>query len=476
MQLAFSKMVTTCAKSGIDFKDKSLLLQVSGGPDSIFLLYAIYSTYGKIVKSIQVVTIDFGYRDKESKEDSDFVKKVCDDLKLNCTLLKANFSDLKQVQKKARAFRLSAVAQIMETQNIDYTLLGHNRDDLLETLFLKLNRGAGVFSLSSFGVRKGKCIRPLIYYSKSEIEMHLHHHHILYRVDSSNLKNIYKRNLLRNSFFKQLDNHFIAWRKGFEVSYHHLMVASNFLKRHILNSQFIKVKDKKLFLTSKFLTSGKDGLKTEEQLLVLKLYLEKVFKLFGLNSKFLSQINQGFIHCKYAEFNWDKQKIICENGLLYQDIPRSAVVDIKLNQEIRYNDLLLSLHKTPIDNEDFLTESGIEKNKVNKKIYFSSQMPIENLLVRSIESGDRIHLPKVGNKKLNLIFKDAKIPKILRKMAKVFEVNGDIIAVLLPDIWLFNFFKKYKGLNRHSPFFINLNNNPLKEKYQYSLNIKSVEL
>ena len=464
MHPAFSKVFRTCAKSNLDFRNRSVLLQVSGGPDSIFLLHSFHALFGDITKGIEVVTINFGLRGEESKAEADFVAGLCRSLDLPCQVIKAPHLGDTGIQKKARDFRLQQVSHLMQKHQLDFTLVGHHLDDVLETLFLKLKRGAGLFSLASFGVVRGNCIRPLVYYSKSEILKGLKTLHLPYKIDSSNLKNNYLRNRLRNDVFKSLDDNLGPWREGFLASYEDLRHSSSLLQQFILSSQIIQVREGMLVLTSPFM-----NLSAYQQQIALKLYLKKVYGHCLISRGLLAEMRKNLVEERPGEYVLGGETYASEKGLFYKKPKPLPGLELGLARDMEWKGNRFSF--TPSISSKPLDLKGESKGRpetVVGTLVFSFPREVKKLLLRPPKPGDRMYLPKVGRKKIGDIFTDAKIPHLLRSLAWVLEGEGETVGVIISDMGLFDFFKKHRDLKRNHPFWSRGDGDKGKWKYTFT--------
>lgn len=440
MLLAFSKVLETCAKSNLNFQDKSVLLQVSGGPDSIFLLHAFHNLFGKIAKAVEVLTINFELRGEESKKEVVFVSDLCRTLDYACHQVTApKLSKIKgNIQKIIRDFRIKQVKKIMRERQLDYTLMGHHQDDLLETFFLKLRRGASLFSMTSFDVVTGNCIRPLLYYSKQEILIHLKELNLPYKMDSSNFKNKYERNRIRNEIFKSLDDNLNHWRNGFLASYYDLKQESLLIEQLFSLNQIMRFHLGLLIPSDKFPT-----LDIYQRQIVIKWYLKKMGLL--LSGGQISEITQLITKGSYGEYLIDGKKYICEKGVFYQQPEIFPFINLKLNCKKQWLDNYFLFAQTEYPDFDF---------EFSKRVDFVSSKKLEKITLRPPKAGDKIVLKKVGRKKISDVFTDAKVPHLLRRLSWVVEMESEILSLVIGDIKLFNFFKQHKDLKRNSPLII----------------------
>jgi tRNA(Ile)-lysidine synthase len=182
-------------------KDR-IIVAVSGGPDSVALLFTLLELKKELNLSLFVAHINHKLRGKESDKDQEFVRKLTSDLKLRF------YTRSFQVKKEAKKLKLS-VEECAREIRYDYLnklagklkaqkiALGHNFNDQAETVLLRLIRGSGSLGLSGISPVKGRIIRPLIEIKREEIETFLKQKKIPFRIDSSNLRTDYLRNKVR---------------------------------------------------------------------------------------------------------------------------------------------------------------------------------------------------------------------------------------------------------------------------------------
>ena len=195
-------------------KGDRIVIGLSGGADSVCLLYALIQCFGHEIDKIIAIHINHGLRGDQADEDELFVKDLCKGLDIEF------YSIYKDVRKFASENRLS---EEEAGRNIRYQTffkacmkykcnkiaIAHNRNDNAETMLFNLFRGAGINGLTGIDPKRmmkmGKdqalIIRPLLNTSRDEIEEYLREKEIAYKVDASNLENDYSRNRIRNQVF-----------------------------------------------------------------------------------------------------------------------------------------------------------------------------------------------------------------------------------------------------------------------------------
>jgi tRNA(Ile)-lysidine synthase len=185
----------------LSFNDK-VLVGVSGGPDSITLLKVLLSFKKKYNLSIFIAHLNHMLRGKESDEDSYFVESLAKKLNLHCEIGHCNLPKIMQKEKltleeAARKYRYEFYLETTQKLGANKIALGHNADDQVETVLMRLLRGSGVEGLMGIPPVRDNIIRPLIECSRREIEEYCREHKIKYRIDSSNKKAMYFRNKIR---------------------------------------------------------------------------------------------------------------------------------------------------------------------------------------------------------------------------------------------------------------------------------------
>ncbi len=150
----------------------AILVGVSGGPDSTALLSILAKLVPESVKT--AVYIDHKLRPLETGAERSQVKKLCSLFNIefdSCCVDVQNvrMSSGESPEACARRLRFEAFARMAEEHGTDLIALGHNRDDQVEEVLIRLIRGSGASGLSGMNVRNRQLIRPLLYNSKQEI-------------------------------------------------------------------------------------------------------------------------------------------------------------------------------------------------------------------------------------------------------------------------------------------------------------------
>ena len=195
-------------------KEKAIAVAVSGGMDSMALLYILQKLFQKIV----VFHCNFQLRETATKDER-FVKEYCKVHSLTCKTRRFETKTLKKTsplssQELARNLRYDWFQEEMKHSNIQYLFIAHHQDDSVETFFLNLLRKTGTRGLKGIPLQNNNVIRPLYDISKKKIEQFVAKEGIPYRTDETNMSLIYKRNYLRNKILPLLESEFPGIKKN----------------------------------------------------------------------------------------------------------------------------------------------------------------------------------------------------------------------------------------------------------------------
>lgn len=190
------------------------IIGVSGGPDSMALLYIIH----RLELEAVVVHVNYGKRGEESEKDAELVEQMANQWGFDCHTLRPDSAEGEaegtNFQQWARRFRYQAFRALAEEHEADGIALAHHRDDQIETVLQKLFRGAGLASWSAMEQWDGELFRPLLSVSQNHIDAYCEQKSIPYRTDRSNLESEFARNFLRNEWLENLHDHFPGWEEN----------------------------------------------------------------------------------------------------------------------------------------------------------------------------------------------------------------------------------------------------------------------
>lgn len=184
----------------------TVLIGVSGGPDSMALLHYYCSIRKQWNLNIIAVAVDHQLRGDDSQADLLYVQEICQKWEVEFVAVSVDVKAYKREHKvgtqiAARKLRYQSFAQQMDICQADYLALGHHADDQIETMLMGFARSANTKALSGIPVTRtfhhGEIVRPFLCVTKEDIINYCEHHGIVPRIDASNQDDRYTRNYFR---------------------------------------------------------------------------------------------------------------------------------------------------------------------------------------------------------------------------------------------------------------------------------------
>lgn len=218
-----------------------ILVGVSGGPDSVTLLYVLNTLSKELDFIINIGHLDHMFRGEESKQDRVFVEALAKKLKLPFAYDEINVPHIIKEQdispeEAARMARYKFFKKIASQNNLNKVAVAHTRDDQAETVLMRLLKGAGVLGLTGIPPYKELngliIIRPFIEVWRSEVEEFIKVQKLTFRQDSSNRETVYLRNRIRQNLIPYLEKEFNPNIKEILINLaENLRVEADFLER-----------------------------------------------------------------------------------------------------------------------------------------------------------------------------------------------------------------------------------------------------
>lgn len=195
-------------KQGSIARGDTIVAAVSGGGDSVCMLHLLWKVQEALAIRLLVVHIHHGIRGEEADRDRDFCKALAKSLSLPFYCFHRDVPAFAKAQglgeeEAGRVLRYACLQEIAREVpcHRGKIALAHHKEDNAETILHNLLRGSGLAGLQGIPKSKDNVIRPLLDFSREEIEAYLTENNIAYQRDSTNLENHYTRNRIRNQIF-----------------------------------------------------------------------------------------------------------------------------------------------------------------------------------------------------------------------------------------------------------------------------------
>ena len=421
-----------------------LLVAVSGGPDSVALLYLLLQVQDSLGVEFQVAHLNHKMRGQESEDDARFVAELCAENGLTCHGRSVDMPALYEreggsMEALARRERYGFLEEARAVTGARWIVTGHNADDQAETFLLNMLRGAGPRGLGGMlPVGPGSLCRPLLDVWREEIEEYLEDEGIPCRLDSSNADMSLTRNRIRNLLVPILDQEF----------------GSGVLPVLVRESQLMSDLDDYLTREGERVLRGltqREGIsagETEIRLTIseLKAY-QRVVQRSAIRSA-MEYLIGGLEDVNLAHIDTVLELTETEDGSAGIDLPRgiqatreygtlviaaagiveteyaapdpSAPLDLSRPGELRWGPLQMTWRTAAAGDMDLLEWANHPDRSC-----FDMEALEQPVYLRSIRSGDRIEpLGMSGRQKLSDLLINRKVPRRLRTRVGLLCDNG----------------------------------------------------
>ena len=193
--------MTTINKHRMLSDGDSVIVAVSGGADSMCLLWFFNKFSSLLNINIICVHVNHGIRGQEAERDEMFVRKFCTDNNINFECAHFDVPTLaaetgESIEECGRRLRYDYFSSVADNSKI---ATAHNLNDSAETFLFNLTRGTGIKGLCGIPPVRDNIIRPLSDCTREEIENYLAEENVSYVTDSTNFSDDYVRNRIRHN-------------------------------------------------------------------------------------------------------------------------------------------------------------------------------------------------------------------------------------------------------------------------------------
>jgi tRNA(Ile)-lysidine synthase len=198
------KIIKFIAEKNLIENGDKILIALSGGPDSVFLLHFLVRYKKKYNIELSAIHINHMIRGKDALADKEFCRKLSLNLGLKFYSFNRNVKNFAKknnisIEESGRILRYKDFNNTLKKIGYDKIATAHNCSDNAETVLLNLIKGTGIRGISGIPVKRENIIRPILNLTKEEIIDYLNFYKLEYRIDHTNFSSDYERSYLRNN-------------------------------------------------------------------------------------------------------------------------------------------------------------------------------------------------------------------------------------------------------------------------------------
>lgn len=412
-------------------KNTSILLAVSGGEDSVTML-DLFSKY-KDMFDLNLFVCHFNHSlRKEADFDENFVKNLS--IKYNLKFFskkedveKFSYENKFSTEEGARILRYKFFNEVIESENIDFLATAHNKDDLAETVIMRILRGTGINGLIGITKKRNNIIRPLLDFSKAQIKNYVLENNLKFVQDNTNFLDVYKRNNIRLNLIPKLKKDFnpnvvdaLCKLSTIACDYDNISKEYIFSKKENLWTK----KDNKIFIDINKLKNESKSFRY----ILYRNFFEKISKNpDGISFLLIEEIDK-LIFSKTGKY------VKIKNVIFKNEYGKLVIFYCKYENVENKDYVIKNLKKTLYSVNIFdiiIKNSNIDefnREKKNKNSFFINERFLKYLKIRNRKNKDFINL-EFGKKKLKDLFIDEKLNRDLRNIIPIFEIDDNIIWV-----------------------------------------------
>lgn len=397
-------------------KERRLLIAISGGVDSVVLTYLCKS----LKLDIALAHCNFKLRGTASDADEAFVLELAESLKIKVFIESFDTENYAKTYKlstqmAARELRYDWFEKLKTQLGIDYVLTAHHADDNLETFLINLSRGTGLDGLIGIPEINDYVVRPLLSFSRQDLERFANNNKILWREDASNASTKYLRNKLRHEVIPILKGINPQLLQNFEKSIDHL-------------------KDSKLIIEDRVDTVANEVIVSVEAA-EIKLSIAELEKLNNPKA-YLYELLGGY---GFTEWNDVVDLLKAQSGKQVFSKTHRLIKNrayLLLCENSKNEDEVIEIHESdktvslPFGNLVF-DEVDVVSDKVTNTVFLDLSNLNYPLTIRKWEDGDYFYPSGMtGKKKLSKYFKDEKFSLLDKENTRLLCSGKDIVWVV----------------------------------------------
>ncbi|GIM30178.1 tRNA(Ile)-lysidine synthase [Clostridium polyendosporum] len=428
-------------------KGEKILVATSGGPDSMCLLHILYSLKDELDVTVYAAHVNHMLRGDEALADEEYVRDFCENKGISCFVKRVDINEVSKQkgissEMAGREERYDFFKQLMEQHQLSKVAIAHNANDQAETLLMRIMRGTGLEGLVGIKpVRDDIFIRPILCFTREEVEEYCKKEQLKPRIDKTNLESIYSRNRVRLEmipFIKEYFNKDIVSTLNRLASLAY--IDSNYIE------EVVDLKYKRFcYNNDQHKLIIREEAFSEHEAILTRIIRRALGNLIGTSYNFEMKHIYDVISLQQGETG---KMLFLPNKVKITNIYGEIAIDLNSNKKESLLDYILQYPRDMfshneekilnVPNFEYQISMKILSNKGNLDFikddlikYFDYDKIKENIIIRNRRDGDRI-IPHGmnGTKKLKNIFIDEKIPQDMRGKIPLVCFDNDIAWVV----------------------------------------------
>lgn len=400
---------------------------VSGGCDSSVLLHILWKLSTEMGFKILCAHINHNLRGAESDRDEAFVRSLCGKYGIECRVLSANVTEYAEkhhlsTEEAGRKLRYGFFEHCVEELGGNAKIAtAHSLSDCAETYIFNSARGASLSGICGIPPVRGKIIRPLIEFSREQIEAYANEHGICYVTDSTNLTDEYTRNKIRHGVIPVMKEINPSFEKAFLRLSKNLYESRDFIDSEA-EKLLLKSKTKKGF-DGKILAEAHPALKNRAAAMILEEFG------FSFDFERTLRLTERFGAEDFKEELSKNEYLVQKGGIIFREKKPEESPEIE-KKAFSAGKTELSPEKTAevsvISYEEF--KNSYKLNNLALKDTFDFDKIQGGAVFRSRKEGDRADIHG-GTKTLKKLFIEEKIPAEKRKSVAVVSDEEGVLWI-----------------------------------------------
>ena len=401
---------------------------VSGGADSMVLLWSLLDLQKKVKFFMKVVNVNHNLRGEESERDSKFVATFCEKKKIPYEVISVQVKKTKAQEKltleeSARKLRYDAFLKVMKKDKLNKLFLAHHKNDQAETILMNILRGSGVQGAG--GIRQdGVIFRPLLNLKKSEILKIANEYGIKFVEDSTNAENDATRNYIRNVVLPDLEKVYPNAVDALYAFGEKCKNVQNFIESQ-LNLDFIEDNGNHILVKSAVFHTNK---------ILIKEYLNVAFKKAGV----FADIEAKHYELATSLFEADVNTMLdFPHGLLLKKTYGGIKIFKDKEDIVCFDEYDFVIGTFEMKGIGVIETKVVQPDEVvygDGSIYFDQGKLSTNAVWRTRRLGDVFAKLGSGSKKLNDYFTDKKVDSDIRDLIPLLVIQNQVCVVAGLDV------------------------------------------